>query len=298
MNRSDMEISFYHVDVFTDHIFGGNPLAVFTDGQCFREEDLQMVAREMNLSETTFVYPSTRDEADFDVRIFTPTREIPFAGHPTLGTAYVLRKNGWVTKDKNPIRLNLKAGIIPVWAEKDKDFMQHPAAKTLYELDHSEKIAKALGLSLTHLDGTLPVQVVSTGFPALLVPVGSLQAMKEITLNSQTLHEILEPLEIDMIYPFCRETVRTENTVHSRAFAPGLGITEDPATGSVAGAMGAYWASLENSQDIEIAMVIEQGYEMERPSIINVEVSKQGGKVQKIRVGGKTQPVFTGRINL
>ena len=298
MNRSDMEISFYHVDVFTDHIFGGNPLAVFTDGQCFREEDLQMVAREMNLSETTFVYPSTRDEADFDVRIFTPTREIPFAGHPTLGTAYVLRKNGWVTKDKNPIRLNLKAGIIPVWAEKDKDFMQHPAAKTLYELDHSEKIAKALGLSLTHLDGTLPVQVVSTGFPALLVPVGSLQAMKEITLNSQTLHEILEPLEIDMIYPFCRETVRTENTVHSRAFAPGLGITEDPATGSVAGAMGAYWASLENNQDIEIAMVIEQGYEMERPSIINVEVSKQGGKVQKIRVGGQTQPVFTGRMNL
>ena len=293
-----MEISFYHVDVFTDHIFGGNPLAVFTDGQCFREEDLQMVAREMNLSETTFVYPSTRDEADFDVRIFTPTLEIPFAGHPTLGTAYVLRKNGWVTRDKNPIRLNFKAGIIPVWAEKDKDFMQHPAAKTLYELDRSEKIAKALGLSLNRLDNTLPVQVVSTGFPALLVPVGSLQAMKEITLNSQTLHEILEPLDIDMIYPFCRETVRTENTVHSRAFAPGLGITEDPATGSVAGAMGAYWASLENSQDIEIAMVIEQGYEMERPSIINVEVSKQGGMVQKIRVGGQTQPVFTGRMNL
>ena len=298
MNRSDMEISFYQVDVFTDHIFGGNPLAVFTDGQCFREEDLQMVAREMNLSETTFVFPSTMEEADFDVRIFTPTREIPFAGHPTLGTAYVLRKNGWVTRDKNPIRLNFKAEIIPVWSEKDKDFMQHPAAKMLYELDRSEKIAKALGLSLNRLDNTLPVQVVSTGFPALLVPVGSLQAMKEITLNSQTLHEILEPLEIDMIYPFCRETVRTENTVHSRAFAPGLGITEDPATGSVAGAMGAYWASLENNQDIEIAMVIEQGYEMERPSIINVEVSKQGGKVQKIRVGGQTQPVFTGRMNL
>ena len=162
-----MEISFYHVDVFTDHIFGGNPLAVFTDGQCFREEDLQMVAREMNLSETTFVYPSTRDEADFDVRIFTPTLEIPFAGHPTLGTAYVLRKNGWVTREKNPIRLNFKAEIIPVWSEKDKDFMQHPAAKTLYELDRSEKIAKALGLSLNRLDNTLPVQVVSTGFPAI-----------------------------------------------------------------------------------------------------------------------------------
>ena len=293
-----METPFYQVDVFTNHIFGGNPLAVFTKGQDLKEEHLQKVAREMNLSETTFVFPSTKDEADFDVRIFTPTQEIPFAGHPTLGTAYVLRKNGFVAIDKNPIRLNFKAGIIPVSAEDDKDFMLHPPAKILHELDRSEKIAKALGLSLTHLDGTLPVQVVSTGFPALLVPVGSLQAMKEITLNSQTLHEILEPLEIDMIYPFCRETVRTENTVHSRAFAPGLGITEDPATGSVAGAMGAYWASLENNQDIEIAMVIEQGYEMERPSIINVEVSKQGGKVQKIRVGGQTQPVFTGRMNL
>ena len=293
-----MEISFYHVDVFTDHIFGGNPLAVFTDGQCFREEDLQMVAREMNLSETTFVYPSTRDEADFDVRIFTPTLEIPFAGHPTLGTAYVLRKNGWVTRDKNPIRLNFKAGIIPVWSEKDKDFMQHPAAKTLYELDRSEKIAKALGLSLNRLDNTLPVQVVSTGFPALLVPVSSLHAMQEITLNLQTLHEVLNPLDIDMIYPFCRETMRTENTVHSRAFAPGIGISEDPATGSVAGALGAYLANLENNQAIELDMVIEQGYEMERPSIINVEVSKQRYKVQKIRVGGQTQPVFTGRMNL
>ena len=293
-----MEISFYHVDVFTDHIFGGNPLAVFTDGQCFREEDLQMVAREMNLSETTFVYPSTRDEADFDVRIFTPTREIPFAGHPTLGTAYVLRKNGWVTRDKNPIRLNFKAEIIPVWSEKDKDFMQHPAAKTLYELDRSEKIAKALGLSLNRLDNTLPVQVVSTGFPALLVPVSSLHAMQEITLNLQTLHEVLNPLDIDMIYPFCRETMRTENTVHSRAFAPGIGISEDPATGSVAGALGAYLANLENNQAIELDMVIEQGYEMERPSIINVEVSKQRDKVQKIRVGGQTQPVFTGRMNL
>ena len=298
MNRSDMEISFYHVDVFTDHIFGGNPLAVFTDGQCFREEDLQMVAREMNLSETTFVYPSTRDEADFDVRIFTPTLEIPFAGHPTLGTAYVLRKNGWVTRDKNPIRLNFKAEIIPVWSEKDKDFMQHPAAKTLYELDRSEKIAKALGLSLNRLDNTLPVQVVSTGFPALLVPVSSLRAMQEITLNLQTLHEVLNPLDIDMIYPFCRETMRTENTVHSRAFAPGLGISEDPATGSVAGALGAYLANLENNQAIELDMVIEQGYEMERPSIINVEVSKQGGEILKIRVGGRTQAVFTGRMNL
>jgi trans-2,3-dihydro-3-hydroxyanthranilate isomerase len=293
---SAMEIPFYQVDVFTDHIFGGNPLAVFPKGQCFREEDLQKVAREMNLSETTFVYPSSKDGADFDVRIFTPSCEIPFAGHPTLGTAYVLRENGFVSNDKNPIRLNFKAGIIPVWVEKEKDFMQHPPAKTLHELNPSEKIARALGLSLNQLDDTLPVRVVSTGFPALLVPVKSLKSMREIALDLQILKEVLAPLDIGMIYPFCHETVRAENTVHSRAFAPDLGIPEDPATGSVAGAMGAYWASLENNP--HISMLIEQGYEMDRPSLINVEISKNGVEIKQIRVGGQTQAVFSGIMSL
>lgn len=285
-----MEIPFYQVDVFTDHIFGGNPLAVFTSGQSFQEGELQKVAREMNLSETTFVYPSSTNEADFDVRIFTPTREIPFAGHPTLGTAYVLRKNALVTPEKNPLRLNFKGGIISVWVEGNKSFMQHPPAQTLHEVDPSEKIAQALGLTFNDLDENFPLRVVSTGFPALIVPITSLFKIREIDINTQILSEVLKPLGIDMIYPFCRETVDRENTVHVRAFAPSLGIPEDPATGSVAGAMGAYWASFND--DEEIRMVIEQGYEMQRPSLIHVEISKQ--EIQKIRVGGQCQPVFTG----
>lgn len=287
-----MKIPFYQVDVFTDHVFGGNPLAVFTSGSDFKEEDLQKVAREMNLSETTFVYPASTDEADFDVRIFTPTSEIPFAGHPTLGTAYVLRKYCGVTE--NPLRLNFKAGVISVWEEKGKSFMQHPPAKTLHELDRSEKIAEALGLGLRDLDENFPVRVVSTGFPALIVPINSINKINEIGINTQTLSEVLSPMGIDMIYPFCPETLKAENTVHVRAFAPGLGIPEDPATGSVAGAMGAYWASL--SSDDEIRMVIEQGHEMQRPSLIYVEVSKQ--EIQKIRVGGQCQSVFTGCMEL
>lgn len=285
-----MEIPFYQVDVFTDHIFGGNPLAVFTSGQNFQEGELQKVAREMNLSETTFVYPSSTNEADFDVRIFTPTREIPFAGHPTLGTAYVLRKNALVTPEKNPLRLNFKGGIISVWVEGNKSFMQHPPAQTLHEVDPSEKIAQALGLTSNDLDENFPLRVVSTGFPALIVPITFLFKIREIDINTQILSEVLKPLGIDMIYPFCRETVDRENTVHVRAFAPSLGIPEDPATGSVAGAMGAYWASFND--DEEIRMVIEQGYEMQRPSLIHVEISKQ--EIQKIRVGGQCKPVFTG----
>ncbi len=291
-----MHIPFYQVDVFTDYIFGGNPLAVFPKGDYFKEKDLQKVAREMNLSETTFVYPSLTEEADFDVRIFTPTQEIPFAGHPTLGTAFVLRKNGLVAGNKNPLRLNFKAGIIPVWAEHGKEFMQHPPAEIFHELNHSESIAKALSLSINQLDSILPVQVVSTGFPALLVPVKSLKDMQEININLHILRDVLKTLDTSMIYPFCHETNRPENTLHSRAFAPDLGIAEDPATGSVAGAMGVYWANYKKKENINI--VIEQGFEMERPSFIDVEVSKKAGKLQQIRVGGKTQAVFSGILNL
>ena len=281
-----MKIPFYQVDVFTDQIFGGNPLAVFTSAEKFEEEELQKVAREMNLSETTFVYPSTAKDADFDVRIFTTVREIPFAGHPTLGTAYVLKKYCSVTAD--PLRLNLKVGIIPVWTRGNKNFMQHPPAQTLHELNKSEKIAEALGLHSTDLHEKLPIRVVSTGFPALLVPLKSLLIINSININSEILNELLGPLEIHMIYPFCKETLDPKNEVHVRAFAPSLGIPEDPATGSVAGAMGAYWSSV-NDED-EINMVIEQGHSMKRPSLINVEVSR----TSKIRVGGQCQPVFTG----
>jgi trans-2,3-dihydro-3-hydroxyanthranilate isomerase len=286
-----MGTPFYQVDVFTDHIFGGNPLAVFTEGQKFKEEDLQKIAREMNLSETTFIYPSTKNESDFDVRIFTPSQEIPFAGHPTLGSAYVLRKYGATTK--NPLRLNFKAGVISVSTEGDRSFMQHPPAQIRHELRPSKMIAEALGIQLSSLDRNLPVKVVTTGFPALFVPINSLSIINQIRINTQTLGKVLKPLEINMIYPFCRETLNPDNTVHSRAFAPSLGILEDPATGSVAGAMGAYWASLSN--EVDMSLTIEQGYAMQRPSLIHVEVSNR--EIQKIRVGGQCHSVFTGLMD-
>ena len=287
---SVMETPFYQVDVFTDHMFGGNPLAVFTNAQDLKEKDLQKVAREMNLSETTFVYPPNSDKANWDVRIFTPTREIPFAGHPTLGTAFVIRKYGEVAE--NPLHLNFKAGIIPVYTEGDKTFMQHPPSKVLHDLSQSKSIAEALGIPMKGLDRNLPVRVVSTGLPALFIPLVSIKTINSIKINTQVLNEVLDRLEIDMIYPFCRQTINSENTIHARAFAPGLGIPEDPATGSVAGAMGAYWASI--NPENKSKMVIEQGYAMHRPSLIYVEVSK----TQRILVGGKCHPVFTGNMML
>ena len=284
-----METPFYQVDVFSDELFGGNPLAVFLRGEDFKEAQFQQVAREMNLSETTFVLPSSHPDADFDVRIFTPEKEIPFAGHPTLGTAYVLRHAGLVPATQDHLRLNFKVGVIPVDLQEDgKIFMTQPPGKILQTFSNTEEIAQALGLTGNNID--LPVQTASTGFPALLVPINSLRAMQRIVLNLSILKVLLEETGVDMIYPFTRQTLDEKNSIHARGFAPFVGIPEDPATGSVAGALGYY---LNDKNPKEEKVVIEQGYEMNRPGLIFVSVNGP-----TIRVGGKTRMVFKGSLYL
>jgi len=284
-----LQTPFYQVDVFSGELFGGNPLAVFLRGDDFKEEQFQQVAREMNLSETTFVLPSSHADADFDVRIFTPEKEIPFAGHPTLGTAFVLRHAGLIAAEQNQLRLHFKVGVIDVqFGDDDKIFMTQPAGKILKTFSDREKVARALGLHANNLDTQLPVQSVSTGFPALLVPIVSLRAIQRIDLDLPLLKELLG--EVGMIYPFTRDTCDAENSIHARGFAPFVGIPEDPATGSVAGALG-YYLNDKNPELKEI--IIEQGYEMKRPG--NIFVSLQGSV---IRVGGKTRMVFKASLYL
>lgn len=283
-----METHFYQVDVFSSELFGGNPLAVFLRGEDFKEEQMQQVALEMNLSETTFVFPASRSDADFDVRIFTPEKEIPFAGHPTLGTAFVLQNAGLVPATQNHIKLNFKAGVIPVDLHEDgKIFMTQPPGKILQTFSNTEEVAQALGLTANNID--LPVQTASTGFPALLVPINSLRAMQRIVLNLSLLKVLLEEAKVDMIYPFTRQTCDAENSIHARGFAPFIGIPEDPATGSVAGALGFY---LNDKNPDEKGIVIEQGYEMKRPGNIFVEIDNA------IRVGGRARMVFKGILFL
>ena len=284
-----METPFYQVDVFSDELFGGNPLAVFLRGEDFKEAQFQQVAREMNLSETTFVLPSSHPDADFDVRIFTPEKEIPFAGHPTLGTAFVLRHAGLVSETQDHIRLNFKVGVIPVHLQEDgKIFMTQPPGKILQTFPNTEEVAQALGLTANNID--LLVQSASTGFPALLVPINSLRAMQRIVLNLSLLKVLLEEAEVDMIYPFTRQTLDQKSSVHSRGFAPFVGIPEDPATGSVAGALGYY---LKDKNPKEENLIIEQGYEMKRPGLIFVKMNGT-----KIQVGGKTRVVFKASLYL
>ena len=284
-----METPFYQVDVFSDELFGGNPLAVFLRGEDFKEAQFQQMAREMNLSETTFVLPSSHPAADFDVRIFTPEKELPFAGHPTLGTAFVLRHAGLVPSTQNHVRLNFKVGVIQVdLQEDDKIFMTQPPGKILQTFTNTEEVAQVLGITANNID--LPVQTASTGFPALLVPINSLRAMQRIVLNLPLLKVLLEEAGVDMIYPFTRQTLDQKSSVHARGFAPYVGIPEDPATGSVAGALGYY---LKDKNPKEENLIIEQGYEMKRPGLIFV--SMDGAKIQ---VGGKTRMVFKASLYL
>ena len=284
-----MQTPFYQVDVFSDELFGGNPLAVFLRGEDFKEAQFQQMAREMNLSETTFVLPSSHPDADFDVRIFTPEKELPFAGHPTLGTAFVLRHAGLVSSTQNHVRLNFKVGVIPVDLQEDgKIFMTQPPGKILQTFTNTEEVAQVLGLTANNID--LPVQTASTGFPALLVPINSLRAMQRIVLNLSLLKVLLEEAEVDMIYPFTRQTLDQKSSVHARGFAPFVGIPEDPATGSVAGALGYY---LKDKNPKEENVIIEQGYEMKRPGLIFVTMDGT-----KIQVGGKTRMVFKASLYL
>ena len=287
-----LETPFYQVDVFSDNLFEGNPLAVFLSGEDFKEAQLQQVAREMNLSETTFVFPPSTPESDFDIRIFTPEKEIPFAGHPTLGTAYVLRHAGLISPTHKELRLNFKAGLIPVnLEENDKIFMTQPPGKILQTFPAIERIAYTLGLNTNNIQTNLPIQSASTGFPALLVPINSLRAMQRIKLNVPLLKDLLDEAGVDMIYPFTHETIELKNSIHARAFAPFIGIPEDPATGSVAGALG-YYLNNKNSKKREF--LIEQGFEMKRPSHIFVKITRTQENENVISVGGKIKAVFKG----
>ena len=291
-----LETPFYQVDVFSNELFGGNPLAVFLRGKDFKETQLQQVAREMNLSETTFIFPPSNPQADFDIRIFTPEKEIPFAGHPTLGTAYVLSHTGLVPSTKKDLILNFKAGLIPVTLEEnDRIFMIQSSAKILQTFPDMERVAFCLGLNVNNIKSDLPIQSVSTGFPALIVPINSLRAIQRIILNLPLLKELLEEVQVEMIYPFTRETVNFDNSVHARGFAPFIGIPEDPATGSAAGALG-YYLNDKNLEEKEF--LIEQGFEIKRSGNISVKITNTEGNKNIIRVGGKIKPVFKGSLYL
>jgi trans-2,3-dihydro-3-hydroxyanthranilate isomerase len=299
---------FVQVDVFTNTPFCGNPLAVILKGQGLTGEQMQAIAREMNLSETTFVLPPTNPAAHAKVRIFTPQLELPFAGHPVVGTSYVLATEGLIPRrgERVEIGLELGIGMVPVAIACTDEVvtqvtMTQPAPQFLASLPSADvgQLARGLGLDPQDILATgLPAQLVSTGLPQLMVPVRSLSAIQAITLELGPLHTLCRRHDTHSIYAFTRETVTPSADVHSRLFAPLAGVFEDPATGSASGALGAYLVHhrVFGGDMLVIHLENEQGYELGRPSRILIEVVQDGSTISSVRVGGRVVKVIDGTV--
>ena len=302
-------LKFYQADVFTVQPFGGNPVAVFPNAQGLTDFELQQIAREMNLSETVFVLPPTDEAAVVRLRIFTPTQEIPFAGHPVLGTFYVLAQLGLiaVTEGVTRVMQECNIGLFPVEihaleGQITRVVMTQPKPLFLGSMDETEDlfhIAKALGLPKYQIvDTKAPVMVVSTGLPVVIVPVRALTAVRSIEPDASAIVDMCERFGTNGILVYTTMTVEDHATVHTRMFAPAIGILEDPATGSASGAMGAY---LVHNGLVEVGLlteiIVEQGYEIGRPSRILVQVESDDDAIQTVKVGGQVVMVVEGTLS-
>jgi trans-2,3-dihydro-3-hydroxyanthranilate isomerase len=296
---------FYQLDVFTEEAFSGNALAVFPEGENLTDEEMQSIAREMNLSETVFVLPS--EKALKKLRIFTPMQELPLAGHPVVGTWNMLARLGVTPQLENgviQIQQELKLGILPVEIEfRDKKPFRvtmtqgkFEAGTIISETKDIEKLAAGLGLEISDLAlrEDLPIQVVSTGIKALDVPVNSLDALSRCRINSSLLSEVYRAHEAVGCYVFSFETIEAASRVHARFFAPADNIPEDPATGSAAGSLSGYLVH-HGAIDTD-KFTIEQGDFMKRPSRIFAEVTGEKEKVETVRIGGSSIVVAKGEV--
>lgn len=296
---------FWRVDVFTDRPLQGNPLAVFPRATGLSKEEMEGITREMNLSETTFVFPPTNAAAHYRNRIFTPGGEIPFAGHPSLGTAYVAALEGLVPKPegRSVVYQELEIGVLPLelfveGGQIQKVVMTQGEPTVGKALTSVEGLAKALSVRAKDIGvGKLKPQAASTGIPSLQIPMRSLEAVQGIDYDMRELAKFLEKLGPHYLaYVFTFETTTEAAQVHARAFSPTDGIREDPATGSAAGACGAYLAA--NGSLPAPSFVIEQGIEMKHASRIEVSVEAEGNVPRTVKVGGHVTPLIRGSLRL
>ena len=294
MTSSPRRFDFVTLDVFSSRPLEGNPVAVLTDARGLSTDDMQAIARETNLSETTFILPGEeRTPGTHRVRIFTVQEELPFAGHPTLGTAMAIHH----ATQQQTIKLDLNVGVIPVeFSTRDGvAFGEMRQRDPEFGNTHSrEDIARATGLALDDLSSDVPIQTVSTGLLFTIVPLQKLTTLQRLTLNFAQASEYLDRSDAKFFYFVCRETVDPNATLHARMiFYNG----EDPATGSAAGCCTA-WAVRYGVLAPEAQGMIEQGMEMKRPSAIHIRASRTGDQVANIRVGGHAVEVARGTLLL
>ena len=303
-------IKFFQADVFTDQPFSGNPVAVFPDSEGLGGRELQQIAREMNLSETVFVGPPSDPHAVAKLRIFTPTHELPFAGHPIIGTFFILAKLGMISITQSVHQLvyecNLGSFPIELFAhdgEIYKVMMSQPKPQFLGEVTDIQDVfdvAKALAVHKSQITDTrLPLEVVSTGLPVLIVPIRTLTAVRTINANVTGMNEICARHGANGMLVFTTMTVEEDSAIHSRMFGSPIGILEDPGTGSASGALGAY---LVEHGVVDVGptteLIVEQGYELERPSRILIQVESDDDVIQSVKVGGGAVMVLEGQLTV
>jgi trans-2,3-dihydro-3-hydroxyanthranilate isomerase len=296
--------SYHLVDVFADRAFGGNPLAVFLDGRGLSDALMQAIAKEFNLSETTFVLPPENPANDFRVRIFTPAEELPMAGHPTVGTTFVLTRAGLVRPGTDRTMITLEEGVGPIpvaiyWENGKPSFieMQQPLPKFGPPIEDRAGIAEMLSLETEAIRAELPIQVVSCGVPFLFVPVKTLAAMRQIRFRRDVEERLKLPEQ--NIFVFTTETEFAGSAVHSRMFSPSLGVSEDAATGGATGPLGCYLVRHRViPSENELRCVSEQGVEMGRPSFLHIRIKHAAGEIIAVHVGGNCCYMGNGQLEL
>jgi trans-2,3-dihydro-3-hydroxyanthranilate isomerase len=297
MGRNPRRLAMTQWDVFSSNPLEGNSLAVFSDARGLSDAEMQAIAKEMNLSETTFILPRDPEverERGVRVRIFTVQEELPFAGHPTLGTAFALHSNSGAKE----VALELNVGKVPVSFEDSKDeptFGEMTQIDPVLGVEHErEAVARSTGLSVDDFDPSFPIQTVSTGVPFTVTPLRSLAIIQKLRVDLQRASEYLEKTGSKFLYFVARETVDPAAGLHARMlFYNG----EDPATGSAAGCTAA-WMVAHGVAEPDQRVLIEQGIEMQRPSRIFVRASRRDNRIVNVRVGGNAVEVIRGEVFL
>jgi trans-2,3-dihydro-3-hydroxyanthranilate isomerase len=289
---------FYVVDVFAERPYTGNQLAVVVGVDDLSDETMQQFAAETNYSETTFVTSTPEHDGGHRVRIFTPAREIAFAGHPILGSAWVVRHHV-EPGASGPVRLNLAVGQVPVTFELSADgrelawFLAPPVL--LGATCAEERIAAALGVSPEDIETKAPVQQLSAGTSAMIVPLRSLKALRRCRLDLEAFAPLAGEGFPPLVYLFCSETHHSENDLCARFFFVAHGVREDPATGNGAAFLGAYLLEHRFFPGSDLSVRIEQGYEMRRPSLVMLRARMSGGS-REVSVGGQVIPTVQGKL--
>jgi len=285
-------IPFYIVDVFAEYKYSGNQLAVVVSGDTLTDDEMQRIAREMNYSETTFITSIENTK----VRIFTPKVELPFAGHPTIGTAFVFQQEFMKGKAKT-MTLNLKIGQIPILFKYKGEFLEETWMEqkepTFNGFFAPDLVADVLSIKESDIDGRFKIQGVSTGVPTIIVPLKSLDAIKRVKINKEKYHSLIENTQAKTILVFCPEPYDKKNDLNVRFFADFYGVPEDPATGSANGCLAAYLVKHKYFGNKAIEIRVEQGYEIGRESLLLLKAEEKSGKYF-IAVGGKVILVAKG----